>query len=384
MESAIEPAKGNSLGDLFKLAEKLIPTGFLPKAVDTPAKAVAIILTGREMGLGEMESLRSIDVIQGKPAPSSRLLLAQARRKIPGLVVNFPEATDQACTVVIIRPEPGEEAFSFRFTIDDARKMDLQGKDNYKKQARTMLMWRACAQALRFKCPEALGGLYAKEELETLDMGYSAPQMSQDRQVKKIEANVATRAESPAAVKPQAKPKESGPSEGSPVPDSEQHQEMSNTDGGSESEGNGGPDLPLGEQDLTNWQCLLRLRDAIVGAGQNEEKTFWQIATASKDPKYPAFTSERQCIDKIFKSAEKNWKTTFVYIWLRQAQDEYIGENEGKLIGAFSKQGIKLHQIEGYLGKALWNLSEAELADCWDVFNKVKDGTPFDEVTNVQ
>src|SRR5439155_15626863 len=62
--------------DLMALAQTLLQTGFLPQAIRTPGQALAIILTGQEMKLGPMQSLRSIGIINGKPVLAADLQLA--------------------------------------------------------------------------------------------------------------------------------------------------------------------------------------------------------------------------------------------------------------------------------------------------------------------
>jgi len=46
-------------------AEVLVKSGLLPRTVKTPAAAVAIMLTGRELGIPPMQSFRSIYVVDG-------------------------------------------------------------------------------------------------------------------------------------------------------------------------------------------------------------------------------------------------------------------------------------------------------------------------------
>src|SRR5262245_36753582 len=63
-----------------KKAASLVKSGFLPKDVNTPEKALAIILLGRELGIGEMTALNNINVIQGKPTVPPQLMLALINR----------------------------------------------------------------------------------------------------------------------------------------------------------------------------------------------------------------------------------------------------------------------------------------------------------------
>src|SRR6187402_202596 len=63
-------------------AASLVASGFLPRAVNTPEKAMAIIQTGKELGLGPMQSLRSIHIIEGKPTMSADLIAGLALAKL--------------------------------------------------------------------------------------------------------------------------------------------------------------------------------------------------------------------------------------------------------------------------------------------------------------
>ena len=50
---------------LVEMASLLVPTGFLPQTINTPQKAVAIILKGREVRIPPMYALSNIVVVQG-------------------------------------------------------------------------------------------------------------------------------------------------------------------------------------------------------------------------------------------------------------------------------------------------------------------------------
>jgi hypothetical protein len=56
-----------------------------------------------------------------------------------------------------------------------ADKMGLSMKDNYKKQAKTMLTWRAVAESCRMTFPDIIMGLYVPEEFQDLE-GKPLPQ----------------------------------------------------------------------------------------------------------------------------------------------------------------------------------------------------------------
>lgn len=148
---------------LRQQADTLVKSGFLPVAVNTPEKAIAIIMKGKELGIGAMEALSSINIIQGKPSVSPQLMLALARRthELEDLKM---ESTDKGATVTIKRK--GQSEYTTKFGIAEATAAGLLQKDNYKKQPAIMFQWRALAGNLRITFPDAISGLYTVDEME--------------------------------------------------------------------------------------------------------------------------------------------------------------------------------------------------------------------------
>ena len=125
---------------------------------------VAVILAGHELGLQPMTSLKSIDVIQGQPA-----LRAHAMRGIvqaQGHEVELVESTETYCKMRGRRK--GVEAWQYaEWDIPRATRMGLLGKDQWKKQPKTMLVARATGEICRLIASDALHGMpYVAEELE--------------------------------------------------------------------------------------------------------------------------------------------------------------------------------------------------------------------------
>lgn len=143
-------------------ADVLVKSGFLPTAINTPEKALAVMQKGRELGIGPMEALSSINVIQGKPSVSPQLMLALARRT--GELQDMKmDASDKGAIVTITRK--GQSPYTTTFGPTEATALGLMAKDNYKKQAGVMFQWRALAQNLRVTFPDAISGLYTPDEL---------------------------------------------------------------------------------------------------------------------------------------------------------------------------------------------------------------------------
>lgn len=144
-------------------AKELVVSGFLPKAIRTPEQAMAIIQTGRELGLGPMQALRTIHIIEGKPCMSADLIAGLALRNVPGAVLRVAETTDKFCTVEAARA--GQQLTKFRFSMEDAQRAGLTGKQNWKTYPRAMLRARAITEAARAIFPDAVMGLYDPDEL---------------------------------------------------------------------------------------------------------------------------------------------------------------------------------------------------------------------------
>ena len=152
-----------SLDDILRLGAVLVKSRMLPSSITTPEAAAAIILKGRELGIGPMEAFSGITVIQGKPTVSPQLMLSLINRS--GLMADMAYDDDGNAARVTMRrkgqPSPHTETFS----MEDARKLQLAGKDNWNKQPRTMRKWRAIAACARIKFPDVIAGMYTHEEL---------------------------------------------------------------------------------------------------------------------------------------------------------------------------------------------------------------------------
>ncbi len=148
---------------MLEFAAHLVRSGFLPAAIKTPEQAVAIILTGNELGIPPMQALRQIHVIQGKPTMSAELMLGFAYSRIPGFICDIVESTPERCVVEMSRPNHAK--YTHTFTIEDAKALGLHLKDNWKKQPAVMLRWRCISGALKMIAPDAIAGFYSSEEL---------------------------------------------------------------------------------------------------------------------------------------------------------------------------------------------------------------------------
>ena len=152
------------LGEASQLAHAIANTNFVPKGLRGDEAAIAAaILYGDEVGLPPMQALAKIAVIDGKPA-----IAAEAQRALiiaAGHNIWFEDMTTTKVTWCGRRVDTGVEQ-RITWTLDDARRAKLAGKDNWTKFPRAMLSARASADLARAVFADVIGGLAAVEELE--------------------------------------------------------------------------------------------------------------------------------------------------------------------------------------------------------------------------
>lgn len=155
--------------DSWKLAAKIAGTPFVPTAFrGKPEAVLAAMLTGHEIGVGPMQALSKIHVIEGKPSMSSELMRAIVLRA--GHEIWIEESTTTRVTVVGQRADSSRET-RITWTMDDAKRAKLDGRDNWRKYPRAMLTARATAEVCRAIFPDVLAGIsYTVEELTDGDI----------------------------------------------------------------------------------------------------------------------------------------------------------------------------------------------------------------------
>lgn len=154
-----------AVGDL---AAKIANTSFVPKGLrGKPAEIAACILTGRELGIGPMESLAKIDIIEGTPAINAELMRSLVLKA--GHEMRFTALTDQKVTVEG-RRAGSDDWTAVTWSMADAQRAGLSGKSNWTKHPRQMLSARATAELCRLLFADALGGIsHLPDEIEPVE-----------------------------------------------------------------------------------------------------------------------------------------------------------------------------------------------------------------------
>ena len=152
------------LDDVSRLANFIAETDFVPRALrNRPAAVAACILTGRELGVGPMQSLKVIHMIQGVPSLSAEY--KRARALAAGHDIAIDETNTTRC-VIRGRRAGSERWVTIRWDLDMARKAKLAGKDVWQQYPQRMLQARASGELCDLLFPDASLGLATMEVLE--------------------------------------------------------------------------------------------------------------------------------------------------------------------------------------------------------------------------
>lgn len=152
-------------------------------------KVIAVSMMGRELGIPTWAAVNNITVINGKPTISPQLMLSLIYRSGQLRNLVFDVQDDQvSCTMHRVGMD---SAHTEIFSMKDAQKMQLAGKDNWGKQPKTMMKWRAVAACARIVFPDVVLGMYTQDE-----MGANVT-YADDGSVETIEEGVFTESDHP-------------------------------------------------------------------------------------------------------------------------------------------------------------------------------------------
>lgn len=173
---------------LSTIADRVARTAMVPKGLrGKPDEVLAVILTGRELGLPPMASMQLIDFIDGNPtlnAQGCRALITGAGHDL------WAEVNDEKRCLLHARRKGSDVTHTVEWTIERARAANLTGKGVWKQYPANMLLNRASTEMARNYFADLLMGVsYDPEELG-FDEGpaytpidQQTPTMLSDRQV---------------------------------------------------------------------------------------------------------------------------------------------------------------------------------------------------------
>lgn len=153
--------------DMFRFSKCVVASRLAPKSYSTPEQVLIAIEWGAEVGFGPMQSLTAFTVLNGVPRimvePAMALvmasgLLAQRHDRVEG------EGLERRAVVAFVRR--GGLAIERTFSIADAKRAGLDGKDNWRGYPDRMLLARATGYAAHDLFPDVLRGMRVAETFD--------------------------------------------------------------------------------------------------------------------------------------------------------------------------------------------------------------------------
>jgi len=142
---------------------KLIFESSMFKDVTATAQAAVKVLAGRELGIGPVQAMSGLHVIQGKVVLSAALMASLILRS-NRYDYKVTEHDETACVIEFFRE--GKLIGVSSFSMDDARKAGLASSPTWKNYPRNMLFARAVSNGARWYCPDVFcGAVYTPDEL---------------------------------------------------------------------------------------------------------------------------------------------------------------------------------------------------------------------------
>lgn len=136
----------------------------------TTAQIFAVIVRGKELGLGMTTALAGHHVLGGKPVASADMLRALVERD-PTFEYMYPKEMSNTSVTWVAKRKGYPEPVTYTYTIEDAQLAGLCKKGNYGdssnwgKRPQDMLNKTAGSKLARLLWPAATLGLYCPEEM---------------------------------------------------------------------------------------------------------------------------------------------------------------------------------------------------------------------------
>ncbi len=169
--TAITPFVPSSIEEASSLAERLSRSALLPDALKgKPADVLVTLITGHELGLSPMQSVRGLHVVKGRAVMSADLAVALVKRSDACVSFRLVESSDK---VAIYETErKGEGKTRLEYTIQQATQAGLAGGGNWRRHPAAMLRARCSLALARAVYPDLVLGVYDPDEAK--EMGGSA------------------------------------------------------------------------------------------------------------------------------------------------------------------------------------------------------------------
>ncbi len=159
------PRQTFTFPEVKEMAGAAVRSALYP-SLRTPEAALVMMMLCQAEGLHPMSALRRYDIIQGRPAKKSDAMLSDFMEA--GGTVKWGRV-DHECVEATFNAPGLSEPVTLKWTIDDAKRAGLAGKDNWKGYTRQMLRARVISEGMRLAMPSVVVGIYTPEEVQDFD-----------------------------------------------------------------------------------------------------------------------------------------------------------------------------------------------------------------------
>lgn len=161
--------KFSTMGEMYKFCQYVVNSGQF-KDINTPEVALIRLQAGMELGLTPIWSLTNIMVTNGRPSVWGDALLGIVLSKpdCEDVIETFEGAEGDNFTAVCEVRRKGRLPVVRRFSVADAKKAGIHGKNVHAAYPKRMLQMRARSWACRDSFADALRGLSVREEMRDI------------------------------------------------------------------------------------------------------------------------------------------------------------------------------------------------------------------------
>ncbi len=172
-----------TISEAMTFGKMLAESSFVPADFrGKPAECVLAVQHGAELGLGPMQSVQSIAVVNGRPSiyGDAAIALAKGSPVCEYISERIEGDGDQMAAVCEAKRRGDPQPTVSTFSVADAKKAGLWGKSGpWQQYPKRMLQMRARGFALRDAFPDVLRGLVTTEEAQ--DYQHVEPARSEPR-----------------------------------------------------------------------------------------------------------------------------------------------------------------------------------------------------------
>lgn len=173
MQTAMTPFVPQFMEQAIATANLVSRSLLIPKHLQgKPSDVLVTIMTGYEYGFTPMQALREIYLVDGKPAFSATMITAMCLRESAVCEYFRPvdEESNETKATYETKRKSNPKPTRLTFTIEQAQRAGLTGKDNWKKYPAAMLQRRCATHLARAVYPDLVMGAIEKDEAEEIEV----------------------------------------------------------------------------------------------------------------------------------------------------------------------------------------------------------------------